>query len=249
MCRVVVVGMGREAEQSVNRRGVVHCSELYGKGRRAIVEVRASRIQRAACLPFPTSHLKFHPFLFISPSLSTPLHLPTSHQHNLQNGRQRRPGTLNLCGSSSVRRDRFFSTPRRDNEALRAHSRLSLLNNADQLRPIARAAHLREHRCRCLHHLPHAVLCPEKERPRRYQGPPLQDRRHVDLQDRQARSRQGPLGRHRHLHRQEARGSVSLHPQHGCPQRLPSRVPAREFSSIAVTSKTPHTDPCLARRH
>ena len=125
MCRVVVVGMGREAEQSVNRRGVVHCSELYGKGRRAIVEVRASRIQRAACLPFPTSHLKFHPFLFISPSLSTPLHLPTSHQHNLQNGRQRRPGTLNLCGSSSVRRDRFFSTPRRDNEALRAHSRLS----------------------------------------------------------------------------------------------------------------------------
>ena len=71
---------------------------------------------------------------------------------------------------------------------------------------------------RSLAHLPHAMLGPSQERPRRHQGcvpltarlinafqmrsqlfsrPPLQDRRHVHLQDGQARSRQGSLGRHR----------------------------------------------------
>ena len=54
----------------------------------------------------------------------------------------------------------------------------------------------------------------------------MQDRRNVHLEDRQARSRQGPLGRHRHLHRKEDGRLVTIHPQHGRSKRLPSRVPA-----------------------
>lgn len=81
-------------------------------------------------------------------------------------------------------------------------------------------------RCRCLDHLPHAVLCSAEERVCRDQEPPLQDRRHVHLQDRQARSRQGPSCRHRHLHRQEARGSVPLDPQHGRAGRQAQRIHA-----------------------
>lgn len=45
------------------------------------------------------------------------------------------------------------------------------------------------------------------------------DRRHVHLQDRQARSRQGPPCRCRHLHHQEVRRHFALDPQHGRPQR------------------------------
>jgi hypothetical protein len=61
--------------------------------------------------------------------------------------------------------------------------------------PTARC-HLRVRRRRRVSDLPHAVLCPPQERFRRHQGPPLQDCRHVHLQDWQARSRQGPPCRH-----------------------------------------------------
>ena len=44
------------------------------------------------------------------------------------------------------------------------------------------------------------------------------------LADWQARPRQGPSGRYRHLHRQEARGAVPLHPQHERARRGPQGV-------------------------
>lgn len=101
----------------------------------------------------------------------------------------------------------------------------------------ARAARLQLRVCRCrrLNHLPHAVLGPPKERVRRHQQATLQDCRDEHLQDRQARPRKSPYGRHRYLHRQEARRFVPIYPQHGCPQCLSTRIPACKQRSPQTT--------------
>lgn len=76
------------------------------------------------------------------------------------------------------------------------------------------------------------MLCPQEERLRRDQESSMQDCRNVNLQDGQARPCQSPLGRHRHLHPEEARRSVPVHPQHGRSQRPPPGIPARKCSSF-----------------
>ncbi len=51
--------------------------------------------------------------------------------------------------------------------------------------------------------------------------PPLQNCGDVNLQDRQARSRQSPFGRLGHFHQQKIRRYLSIHPQHGRAQCFP----------------------------
>ena len=63
------------------------------------------------------------------------------------------------------------------------------------------------------------MLRSEEERIRRDQVAPMQDRGNVDLKDWQARACQGPSCCYRHLHWQEAGGSLSIYPQHGRSQR------------------------------